>query len=237
MRNLFLISVLVFGVVKFQNATAQSYCPKITEIIEKTCHNKIEDCDFRDELLFQKFARVLERSKASNPALFEKYQELLKSPATKTALKDLSSLAEEASPCVTVSYQAWSLLLKQGSINPTRKSNVQNVIRKNLLSADQYSFTWDSVRQRVMLINDALAYGLLELNEKQASEWKKVQLSFKESKALMAPISDQPTYSEKSKKVLPEPSNGLSTEEQVSQLKQRFSRTRALHEQINNTFH
>ncbi len=238
MRNLFfLVLFLLAGVVAGQNVTAQSYCPQITESLAKHCKNTPADlCEIRDELLFQKLVRSADRANSTNSALFEKYQNLLKAPATKTNLKDLAALTEEASPCVTAIHQLWMLLMKQATVQTSRKSVVQNLIRKKLLSADLHSFTWDSLKMRVFVIDEAVALQLIELSENQAIEWKSVKQSIKESKVLIESINNGPAYSEKSQKVTTPSQSNEALKEQLNQLNTLFSRLRALHQQINNIF-
>lgn len=216
---------------------ARNHCPQITETIAKTCKNTAVDlCEVRDELLFQRLVRYAERANSTYPALFEKYQSLLKGPPTKTTLKELAALNEEASPCVTATHQLWVLLLKQGTTKASRKSLVQNSIRKKLLNADLNSFTWDSLRMRVLVIDEAIAFQLVDLPQNQAENWKTIKQSLKESKALMEPISNDPIYLEKSQKATSSSGVDKAPQEELTRLNHLFSRVRSLHQQINNIF-
>ena len=204
----------------------------MTESLAKACgQTPVDLCDLKDELMFRKLVRYLERSSFTYPALSEKYQSLLKGPATKENLKSLAALRAEASPCVTVSHSLWSLMFKQGATKNPRKASVQNLIRKKLLAADLYSFTSDSLRERVMLIQEAIDYHLVTLKATQQPKWADLVKNLKHNK------SEQENSSGSSEKLTPEPVPGeTNPQRELVRLKELYSKIRSGHQQINQLF-
>lgn len=218
---------------------AQNICPQISEAIQKTCgKNPVDLCDVRDELLFQKYVKLVEKTSRTSRPQFEKYKELLKGPATKKTLLDLESLRQEVTPCQMESHAFFTLMLKQGATKSNRQATVQNLIRKKLLAKDGYSFTWDSLRERVSQIQEAMDFNLLILSKEQQQEWTTFMSEFKTAKSFSEIAPSGPNYSEKGEKLTPnQPVKGQNQlNKELTHLNELFVKVRQHQQRINDIF-
>lgn len=215
-------------------AIAPNNCPQIQEALKEACKNSSDLCYVRDELIFSKLVKLAERAHVANHAQYEKYQALLKGPPARVTLKDIASLQEEVSPCVMQTQALWSVLLNRESLKSPRKTAVQDLIQKKLLNPDLYSFTSESLKSRISLIQEAIAFNLLILNENQSLKWNEFIQSLRQEKKMTADTSKSQNYSEKAR---PAPVQGESKPaDELASLNEIFVKIRLSHQKINEIF-
>ena len=250
----FLFVLLSLSSVTFAHrASAQNYCDSISNSLEKTCkQTPVDLCDLNDDLMFRKLVRLAERANTVSRAQFNKYQSLLKASPTAKTLKELHGLEAEVNPCLTATHALWILLLKHGTVKTHNKASVERLIRDKLLNDDLYSFTLDSLRERMFLIQEAVALDLILLGRHQADRWKSIVESFKQAKEFSpdhsakipyseksdrSERSDKPEKSERSEKLArPPEGSSVSVESELARLNEVFLKVRAGHQQINEFF-